>query len=720
MTAHLDRPAVKARIAIYRGAPALLVGGRPAAALAYGAFDLREPCLHAAAAAGVELFTFEATADYHYDRLAADAWPEPRRFDYRQFDERIGMILAACPHARVLPRICLCSPPWWDDTHPDQLMAGQGGVYDPAPDAAQHPAAETRPAPKKMTAPSFSSQAWLGDSGAALQRLLRYAEDRYGGAIIGYLLAGGASGEWLYWGLAENLFPDTSPAQERAFLAWLRRRGWIGVRDVTVPTGADRQRSEFGEFRDPSTLGPALAVEYLRFHGEAVAAAIAHFAHLARETVGPDKLLGASYGRFADLSRRPAAWQTSGHLAMRSFLADADIDFVAGPVAGAGGGLPDALAASLAHRGKLWLAVSDAWAPAARDPKKSPAPGPATALDVRRALRRDFAVALCHGAGAWWLDRRGGAGAAAGECIDDGAAMADVARMVEIGRRSVRADRSPAAEIAVVLDDESVHCLRCGSPVLAPLVGDQLEELARVGAPLSVIHADDVAAVGRHKFYIFLNLFYVTDERLRRTCEATRSAGVTALWFYAPGLAEDCFSVGRMERLTGLRLAVEKEPAALAVRTAEKGPGPSFTYGTAERLAPVVWADDPRAEVLGEMAGGRPGLVRRRLEGGAVTIFSAAPAMPAALVRRLAAEAGVHVWAAGGEAVCANRSFLAVAGEAGSRPALRLPEGETLYDLFEEKEIALAGGAGPLPASADGTWLFFRGGREAWEQPAAE
>ena len=517
------RPPVKARIAVHHGVPALFIDGRPTAALAYMTFNLQEKYVRDFARAGVELYSFETTSDYDYYRLSADAWPARGAYDYSQFDERMEIILRAAPGAKVFPRVCLCSPPWWDRAHPDQLMAGKGGVYDPSPDFGWLPASMSEKALglKKMTVPSFSSKAWLEDSGAALQRFLRYAEERYGHAIIGY-----------------------------------------------------------------------------------------------------------------------------------------------------------------------------------------------------------------H---------------------DDPAAMADIARMVRIGRKAMHLERASVAEIAVVLDDDSIHFTRCDNRLTVPLIADQLMQMGHVGAPFSMIHVDDLASLPRHKLYVFLNLFYVSEERLRMVREVTQRPGASALYFYAPGLVGEDLSAERMERLTGIRLVLDERDGLVRVRvdpgvggtagwhghaplrgheskeSQELGRGTArdqaaplpaereIEYGLTEPLAPVVYADDPQAECLGRLIGSdRAGLVRKRV-GRGTAIFSAAPAMPAELLRRLASEAGVHIYADGAEVVYANRSFLAVCASPGARVRLRLPARQHLYDLFEEKEVALPDGAGALPPSGDGVSIFFRGRRKEWD-----
>jgi len=741
MSAQASRPGLSASIAMHHGAPAIFIGGQPTAALAYVALDLREDRVRQFAEAGVEIFSFPATSDYDYYGLAAESRPAPDRYDYGPFRERMELLARAAPRAKVLPRVVIGSPPWWDKAHPDQLLCGaDGSVYEPDPPLHWPPAfprrrpgepgaaSEAAFAPKKMTAPSFSSQAWREDSGEALERFLAFAEGEFGDRIIGYHLCSGAWYAWCYWGTMEPVYPDAGPPQQEAFRQWLKRRGWAGVRDQEVPPPRERLRAEFGEFRDPGDRAAALAMEYSRFHSEAVVEAMAAFLDRARGVVGPAKLLGAMYGNFADFQRHPRAWHMSGHLAMRKFLAEADVNFVAGPTSARdrravrGTSVFTSLTESVTHRGKLWWDENDLVAPLVLGSADPQALQARSAEELRHMERREFANVLCHGAAMAWIDAPGGGHDAPG-------AAGDLARMVAISRRALKADRSPAAEVAAALDDESVHALRCDNRLTGPLVAEQLVALGHMGAPFAVVHVDDLPALPQYKLYVFLNCFCVSEDRLKRTCQVARAAGVTALWFYAPGLVGESLSVERMERLTGLRLALDVRAGPLVVRAAAetgKGPGPFFTeYGTQEHIAPVVYADDPDAKVLGHLVDvrkpstGRPpavraGLVRKKV-GGASAVFSAAPAMPGGLLRQLAADAGVHIYAAGGEVVYANRSLLALAAEPGSRPHVRLERPGALYDVFARKETLLRVGEGRVPPSPDGTWLFYRGTRKQWE-----
>jgi hypothetical protein len=708
-------------------------------------FNPKEEFFRAFASAGVELFTFEATSDYDYYRLSKDAWLAADRFDYAGFDERMDMVLRAAPNAKVFPRMSLCSPPWWDMAHPDQLLTGADGkLYSPAPNFGWVPTEvrETDMGTVKMTVPSFASQQWIADSGRALQRFIRHAEAKYGDHIVGYHLISGGSEEWYYWGAFENTFGDTSRPQLEAFRRHLAARGWAGAETATIPELADRLKAEYGVFRDPADPKARAVIEFLRSQSEVLVDCISRFAAMTREVIGPDKFIGVFYGYFVDLCRHRTCWHNSGHLAVTKFLADPNVDFNASPTSykdrrmGEGFSAFNSVTESHNRHGKLWWNENDILthlSPALKDPLFH---HPRTPVETQHIQRREFGNVLCHGMGTWWFDMWGGYYA-------DAAIMADIARMVEIGRKFVHCDRTPTAEIAVALDDDSVHFTECDNRLTVPLIPDQLAQLAHAGAPFSTFHVDDLPVAGGHKFYIFPNLFHVSDERMTRILDVIRRPGVTSLFLYAPGIVGDSAGapgsraagaalpdLARMERLTGIRLVADLSPAPLKVTVAGKAGLPKCQYGIDQALAPVIYAADPKATVLGTIAGGRRGaprggLVRKKI-GRATSIFSAAGAIPADVLRGLAKSAGVHIFTAGGEVVYANASFLAISALPGKPVTLGLPQSANpgkrraprpgkLYELFHNKELTVPAAGRKLPPSPDGTWTFFRAARRDWD-----
>jgi hypothetical protein len=706
-----------AQIRMLHGVPTLFINGAAAPALAYMTFHLHDASLAAFARAGVELFTFTTTCDYDYYRLAASSWLGPDQYDYTQFDARMRQILQAAPRAKIFPRIYLCSPPWWDRAHPDQLMRGPDGVYAPQMDMGWLPAnvRESSLAPEKATVPSLSSQLWLEQAGETLRRFVAHAEETFGDVTIGYHLCSGGSQEWYYWGAFENTLADTSAPHQAAFANWLRQTGKDasaagGGGAGPIPSLDDRLASEFGVFRDPADPAARRVIDYWQFHAEALVAALRHFAAVTRGVIGPDKLIGAFYGYFIDLQRHATCWHNSGHLALQALLADPNVNFLTSPTAykdrrvAAGFSLFNSLTESIAAHGKLWFNENDLLTDQSPKLKDKLFLHPQTALESRHLQRREFADSLCHSAGMWWFDMWSG-------YYDSAEKMGDVQRMVQIGARALQFDRGSASEVAVVLDDRSICYTQCANALTVPLIADQLMALGHLGTPFSMVHVDDLARLPAHKLYIFLDLFHLPPARLAAIHRTLARAAATALFVFAPGIADEDLALARMARLTGLQLAMERDAAVTRISL----PPPIGSFGAMTPLGPVVHVVDPAAETLGLIdRTQRVGLAQKKV-GAWTSLFSAAVNLPAALLRQLARTAGVHLYSPEGHTVYANRSFLSLCLAPDTPATLQLPADSALYDLFEKREIAVRNGVAEIPPSADGSHLFFRGSRKKWE-----
>lgn len=703
----------KASIKIYNGVPTLFVDGSPHPGSAYMSFNLQEKYVREFADRGVDLFMFSVSPDYDAMGISTDGWPTPDSHRYADFDARMQTILRACPQANVFPRLSLCSPPWWDKEHPDELMQGVQGVYDPVPSFGFLPAevSEKSLGLAKMTVPSFSSKAWLEFSGNALREFLRYAEGEYGDSIVGYLICSGGTQEWYYWGAFEDIFPDMSRPHQEAFRSWLADRGIRRGRGDPIPPLSVRKGSELGLFRDPASEQGRIAIEYWKFHAWAIEDAMSRFCRVARETVGPDRILGVFYGYFVDLQRQENCWHNSGHLAFRRMSLDPAIDFVTSPTSYkdrkmGGFSIFNSLTESLAHHGKLWWDENDILTPLAAECKSDLFYMPKSRIEHAHLQRREFANALCHGSAMWWFDMFGG-------WYEDVDTMSDIARMTDIARKSLPFDRSGDADVAVVLDDESICYTECTNRLTVPLVTDQLMELGHTGAPFSMVHVDDIAEMRQHKVYLFVNVFRVDGGRLEKILSRIRTPGVTSIFVHAQGIVGDTLSVENVEKLTGLRLALDTSVETIRVRTAGRQGICAGIYGPDAVLSPLVYSIDEDAEVLGTVAGSsRPGLVRKGI-GGACSIFSSAPCLPADLLRDLFAGAGCRIYAQGGEVVYANKSFLSVSGLPGRTIRLNTAD-SCLFDLFSEEEHRSINGTVELPGSDTGVWIFFRGCQSEW------
>jgi hypothetical protein len=186
--------------------------------------------------------------------------------------------------------------------------------------------------------------------------------------------------------------------------------------------------------------------------------------------------------------------------------------------------------------------------------------------------------------------------------------------------------------------------------------------------------------------------------------EQLKGQGHVLVWLYAPGVyREGRLDPAGMEELTAVHIAMDPRPARLEVKTS------SISYGASFDVAPVFFADDSRATVLGRLADGRAGLVRRDC-GAWTTVYSSAPKLPATLLGELAKQAGVHCYLPQPrphDVIYANRSLVALCvSEPGPRTVV-LPRPCDVFDLFDgAKPIATAARQFTVTLSRNQTKLF--------------
>jgi hypothetical protein len=261
-------------------------------------------------------------------------------------------------------------------------------------------------------------------------------------------------------------------------------------------------------------------------------------------------------------------------------------------------------------------------------------------------------------------------------------------------------DRSSASEIAVLLDDESFFYETCRYNLDIPLIFQQrLWGLPRLGAPFDVFLLDDFLAgkLPAYKLYVFLNPFRLDGARRRALSKELKRDGRTALWIYAPGFIKDLPGLENMEELTGIRFGLGEQPWGPLIHITDFGHpitrdlGRDTAWGTNSKLAPIFHVDDPDARVLGEVVYSqgncRPGFAAKELPAWR-SVYSAAPNLPADVLRAIARWAGVHIYNDDGDVLYANRSFLGVHTLAGGERTIRLPRrAPGVADLLAGKVI---------------------------------
>jgi len=317
----------------------------------------------------------------------------------------------------------------------------------------------------------------------------------------------------------------------------------------------------------------------------------------------------------------------------------------------------------------------------------------------------------------WWLVNKG-----AVEPALDPAFTPLLADFQRLGAWALETDRTSAAEVAVLLDDESFFYETVRNDLDIPLVfGQKLKGLPRMGAPYDIFLLDDLLE-GRlrpYKLYIFLNAFRLDRNRREALQREIRRDGRTALWIYAPGYIDGEPSLENMTGLTGFRFGRNDHPWPSFMHIvnfdhpATRGLPQDLFWGTDSRLAPMFYIHDNEAVTLGDavMAQGtvQPGFGVKSFPAW-TSVYCAEPDIPAPVLRGIARWAGVPIYSDAGDVLYRSRNLLAVHTVAGGKRSFKLPEKvEVVWDVFSNMEIVRDADSFDVTLPPASTSLYFTG-----------
>ncbi len=687
-----------ARLEVRNGAPTVVVNGAPSAGMTYTAYGPSEEVFSEFAAAGVRLFSFSATPTDAGYGLSRTAWTGPETYDFGQLDERALMVLNACPDAYFFPRIYLHAPPWWSERHPDDLVIQEN------PDGTREVFEHAGGKP----APSWASEAWRADTLRGIDKLIEHIESSpYADRVIGYHIASGTTEEWMMWGGNEGQWVDYSPANTAKFREWLGARyasdgalqaAWgdpaVTRATAEIPTRAARERCTVGYLRDPVVERPA--IDFYAYNSWLVSDTIRVFARAVKERTRGERLVGVFYGYLLQLIAEQRM-QNAGHLALNEVLTCPDLDFVTSPTSYAfrdvatGTSHFMSLLGSVRLHNKLWFDENDI-----RTSLSQGAVGewgrPADIDGDILQQDRELGNVIANGVAQWWFD-------VGGNRYNDPRLMAHIGTLRAAAERALDYDHTAVDEIAVVVDGQSLAYLQVGAPITAPLVLQQVTQLARVGAPVAYYTLEDLRTLPARRMYVFLTAFAPTAEQ-RAAVDALKADGRVLVFVGPQGVYRDgALAPEAMAEFCGIGLALDR--AGGVPRCGWQG----VSYGVDQPYAPLARADDAAAEVLGALADGTPGLVRRS-HAGWTAVHSAAPTLPASLLRQLAEEAGVHCYAPAGYVVWASGGLLSIWSPEESVCPVSLPTPATVVDLVSGATLAPDTARFGLPVGPAGTRIL--------------
>jgi hypothetical protein len=259
------------------------------------------------------------------------------------------------------------------------------------------------------------------------------------------------------------------------------------------------------------------------------------------------------------------------------------------------------------------------------------------------------------------------------------------------------------SQVAVVVDSSGAAYLGADGTLARKLIAAQIEELVEAGIGFRTYELADLIEreFPKERVIIFLNAF-VLDEKQRELLATLRSGGRELVFVYAAGAMRPDRGVdGRDIRdFTGIGVTMlpKDRPLRIAVTgglepwTGEVGEG--VVYGTAEKVSPGFCVVDGEAEVLGTIQGLKmPGLVAKKFDGW-TSVYSAAPGIPAALLRGLVKAAGVEPYTDRPVWMVARHGLIAIGGDGKGPVALRFPKAVKVSVVAGEAKVSPEGVAG--------------------------
>ena len=694
---------MRAEVKMYQGTPTLYLDGMPSfyscqwmsSDPAEGDF-LAEGCVHAFGEAGVHLYaTGPPVFRENRDEM----------FDFAPVEFGMRRVMSADPDAHFHLRLYFETPPWWNEENPDECEVSSEG---------------------ERLNQSYASSVWQDEVNDYLRALIAFLKSvDLADRVIAYQPMAGICGEWIKNSTSmQHRCGDYSAPMRRRFKAWLRERyndntkafqtAWnnptITFDTAEVPSAEMQHTTTHGLFRDPAV--EQQVIDYYRCLADLCAATLIDFCHTVKVETGGQALAGAFFGYLMDLAwndcffgsetdRSDASTiQRSGHLGLRTVLESSDIDFLVSPYGyafrGLGGdGLPMPPSESLRIHGKLYLYEEDSRLHNLMDPdgrNYKPEHGPAI-------HNRCFAQALTHGLGIWWF-ADWPAGAYEDLAKTEPAFQPLLERYQKIGSWALELDRSPAAEVAVLIDDESFFYETIHNTINLPLIFQQrVWGLPRFGAPHDVYLLQDLVdgKLPPYKLYIFLNPVRLDRARRDALAQQIRRNGQVAVWLYAAGYIEDAPSLENMTDLTGFQFGTGKNAWGPMMHINNfqheitKNIPQDVMWGTNNSLVPLFHIEDPETIELGQVVYSlgrcKPGMAVKEFDDWR-SIYIAAPNVPAPVLRGIARYAGVHLYNEAGDVLYATPDLLSVHTLSGGSRVFKLKECvEVVHDLYEDQIV---------------------------------
>jgi hypothetical protein len=638
-----------------------------------------------------------------------DGWIAPGKYDWQQYFKYFAQLLELVPDAFLFPRIHLYAPPWWKESHPEELI--KCGLPIPPDEYKVPPQWVDRESGLNWAlndpyAASFASAIWKRETTEMLRDFMRHLEaSPLKARMMGYHVSGMHTGEWHYLGC--RWLPDYSAPMQRVA--------------GPIPSVERRIDKDGPLLRDPGT--DADVIDFLTKYHRNTAETVAAFARVVKEETERRVICGTFFCYVLE----NVMIQEAGHLVPEPVLHSSDIDFIATPYTyqrsnvpgyqrwdsdviddagnwlgrarGVGGdGAYRVLSESVRRNNKMFISEIDCSTYLEPYRRSEGGSGSETVEGTLKILRRDIGQVFATGHAGWLFDfgHLSPPFKADKSWYDDPPMIREIKSLMSLGERERPVlDISPVSEIAAVYEAKSWlatknwkaeepwehHGIIISDFIGHWIVNSQARTIHRIGAPADFIYRFDLAPADRSRFklYLMVNIFYLTPDEVRQLSSHLKGTGATVVWFYAPGyIGQNKFEPLQMERLTGFTFKRIDPPGPMMIRCRIDENDLKFfrDFGIEKPHHPrfaVVPREGEPLRILGNWRDTGEIAFAGKEHDGFTSIYVGTGPVPIELLRWIAGRAGVMLWSSKADNVRATKdAAMLVATDDGER-VLRLP-----------------------------------------------
>ena len=711
-----ERPDSSSVVRTENGIPKLYVDGKPVV-----------PQIHMGDVSNPARSYFKEFGDHNLNIHIVSLFNESRRhwYGYKQYNlELVDTILwdaiVRDPEGYFIVNINVLPYPEWHEEFPEHAAQNSAGEYT----TSRH----DRYAPPDYWSDEYREQVYH-----LIESYVRHIHSQpYGKAVIGYFITGGEDGQF-YWQVSRGqrtIQDGNAPGSLPLFRRWIRQRysteeelrqAWndptLTFENVRPPIKNEKYP---GTFLDP--VRNRKEVDFLIYLNEELANFLLETARIVKETSPKEVIVGAYYGRGTSLLVYPLHAQTN--VMLRSDLLDfmgAQPGYYGWRDAGSEGHLNWVFDSVRSH-GKIMMSEFDfrTWKGSFKSLEHDYSVARFWNMDdFVGAAARDLGKLLSITGGAWWMEMTGG-------WFHDDDIMAEIGKLHDISQELYEEDFTISpGDILFVADEESffwtVEQINSYNGANLHSLNTQQRAINRAGVRYDLCYWPDLLEkeMDDYKVYVFLNTYYLTDQKREFIETRLKRDGKILMWQYAPGyLTPTGFSLESMAELTGIRL--KSDSGSLKSRFAILGDSPAETVKALLKgvegqtvglgLVPAIqrfYVDDPTAEALAYYDDGKVAAAVKQTDSYTSIYIGHPSGLTPQFIANVVDRAGGHTYVEPGDLFMYHRDdFIVMHGVEGGQRLLRLPFEARVTELLKGEVLAEKASEIPLELRPTQTiWL---------------